>query len=321
MGALKVGLVNGELVLNPTSEQRQVSDLDVTVVSTGKKVVMIEAGANEVNNDTMFRAIELAHQENQKQVELINRMVSEIGKPKFDYPHADFNQELFDKIVEATMDEAKAAMDTDDKNVREARWNVLMDHWHELFAEEYPDMDKYLDEITYKFQKKIVKAWLLQATVWTAAPKRDPSSGGRSGCAAPGSWIGSVYARPDPGAQRVYAGHAVRCAEAGYHLGRGIQALYASLQFPRLQCGRGRRPAAPAAARSVTALSPSAPWCRVAAQCGRIPLCHPCGERSAFFQRIHVPGFYLRLHAGADGCRRSHQGPCGWHFLRPDPGR
>ena len=162
VGALKVGLVNGELVLNPTSEQRQVSDLDVTVVSTGKKVVMIEAGANEVDNDTMFRAIELAHQENQKQVELINRMVSEIGKPKFDYPHADFNQELFDKIVEATMDEAKAAMDTDDKNVREARWNVLMDHWHELFAEEYPDMDKYLDEITYKFQKKIVKAWLLQ---------------------------------------------------------------------------------------------------------------------------------------------------------------
>ena len=74
------------------------------MVSTGKKVVMIEAGANEVDNDTMFRAIELAHQENQKQVELINRMVSEIGKPKFDYPHADFNQELFDKIVEATID-------------------------------------------------------------------------------------------------------------------------------------------------------------------------------------------------------------------------
>ena len=89
-------------------------------------------------------------------------MVAEIGKPKFDYPHADFNQELFDKIVAATMDEAKAAMDTDDKNVREARWNVLMDHWHELFEEEYPDMDKYLEEMTYKFQKKIVKAWLLE---------------------------------------------------------------------------------------------------------------------------------------------------------------
>ena len=162
VGALKVGLVNGELVLNPNSEQRKVSDLDVTVVSTGKKVVMIEAGANEVDNDTMYKAIELAHNENQKQVELINRMVAEIGKPKFDYPHASFNQELFDKIVENFMDEAKAAMDTDDKNVREARWNEMIEHWHEKYLEEYPDMDQFLDEITYKFQKKIVKAWLLE---------------------------------------------------------------------------------------------------------------------------------------------------------------
>ena len=162
VGALKVGLVDGKLVLNPDSEQRKVSDLDVTVVSTGKKVVMIEAGANQVDNDTMFEAIRMAHEENQKQVALINQMVSEIGKPKIDYPHADFDQELFDKIVAATMDDAKAAMDTDDKNVREARWNQLIEKWHELFLEEYPNMDQYLDEITYKFQKKIVKAWLLE---------------------------------------------------------------------------------------------------------------------------------------------------------------
>ena len=162
VGALKVGLVDGQLVLNPTSEQRKLSDLDVTVVSTGKKVVMIEAGANEVDNDTMLKAIELAHKENQKQVALINQMVSEIGKPKFDYPHADFNQELFDKIVADFMDEAKAAMDTDDKNVREQRWNAMIEHWHEKYLEEYPDMDQYLEEFTYKFQKKIVKAWLLQ---------------------------------------------------------------------------------------------------------------------------------------------------------------
>ena len=162
VGALKVGLVDGKLVLNPDSEQRKVSDLDVTVVSTGKKVVMIEAGANQVTNDTMFEAIKMAHQENQKQIALINQMVSEIGKPKFDYPHADFDQELFDKIVAATMDDAKAAMDTDDKNVREARWNQLIEKWHELFLEDYPNMDQYLDEITYKLQKKIVKAWLLE---------------------------------------------------------------------------------------------------------------------------------------------------------------
>ncbi len=162
VGALKVGLVDGKLVLNPTSEQRKVSDLDVTVVSTGEKVVMIEAGANEVPNDVMFKAIQMAHEENQKQVALINKMAAEIGKPKFDYPHAAFDQALFDKIVADFTDEARNAMDTDDKNVREARWNAMIEKWHEKYLDEHPDMDQYLDEITYKFQKKIVKAWLLE---------------------------------------------------------------------------------------------------------------------------------------------------------------
>ncbi|MBQ7680888.1 MAG: polyribonucleotide nucleotidyltransferase [Oscillibacter sp.] len=162
VGALKVGLVDGQLVLNPDSEQRKVSDLDVTVVSTGKKVVMIEAGANQVDNATMFRAIQLAHNENQKQVELINRMVAEVGKPKFDYPHAAFHQELFDAIVAKYEDEAKAAMDTDDKNVRETRWNAMVEKWRAEYLEAYPELDQYLEEFTYKFQKRIVKAWLLE---------------------------------------------------------------------------------------------------------------------------------------------------------------
>ena len=162
VAALKVGLVDGKLVFNPDAEQRKVSDLDVTVVSTGKKVVMIEAGANEVPNDVMFEAIRSAHEENQKQIALINQMVQEIGKPKFDYPHADFNYELFNKITADFMDEAKAAMDTDDKNVREQRWNAMIEKWHEKYLEEYPNMDQYLEEITYKFQKMIVKKWLLE---------------------------------------------------------------------------------------------------------------------------------------------------------------
>ena len=162
VAALKVGLVDGKLVFNPDSEQRKVSDLDVTVVSTGKKVVMIEAGANEVPNDVMFEAIKQAHEENQKQIALINQMVAEIGKPKFEYPHADFNYELFNKITADFMDEAKAAMDTDDKNVREQRWNAMIEKWHEKYLEEYPNMDQYLEEITYKFQKMIVKKWLLE---------------------------------------------------------------------------------------------------------------------------------------------------------------
>ena len=162
VGAVKMGLVGGKLIVNPDAEMRKVSDLDVTVVSTEKKVVMIEAGANEVPNDVMFEAIKLAHEVNQTQVALINQMVAEIGKPKFDYPHADFDQELFDKIVADFMDEAKAAMDTDDKNVREARWNAMIEKWHEKYLEDHPNMDQYLEEITYKFQKKIVKAWLLE---------------------------------------------------------------------------------------------------------------------------------------------------------------
>ena len=162
VGAVKMGLVDGELVINPDAQQRKVSDLDVTVVSTGKKVVMIEAGANQVDNDTMFRAIQTAHEENQRQIALINQMVAELGKPKFDYPHADFDQVLFERIVADFMDEAKAAMDTDDKNVREARWNEMIEHWHEKYLDEFPNMDQYLEEITYKFQKKIVKAWLLE---------------------------------------------------------------------------------------------------------------------------------------------------------------
>ena len=162
IGCMEVGYVDGKIVMNPTQEQRHNSQMDVTVAATAQKVVMIEAGAKEIPDEIMYEGIVQAHEEIKKQIELINQIVAEIGKPKFEYPHADFDQELFDKIVEATMDEAKAAMDTDDKNVREERWNKLIDRWHELFLEEFPEMDQYLDEITYKFQKKIVKAWLLE---------------------------------------------------------------------------------------------------------------------------------------------------------------
>ena len=162
IGCCEVGYVDGQIVINPTQEQRAKSQMDTTVASTGERVVMIEAGANEIPDEIMFEGIKAAHETNKTIVAFINKMVEEIGKPKFTYEHADFNQELFDKIVEATMEEAKAAMDTDDKNVREERWNKLIEHWHELFLEDYPDMDKYLETFTYKFQKKIVKAWLLE---------------------------------------------------------------------------------------------------------------------------------------------------------------
>ena len=162
IGCMEVGYVDGQIVMNPTLEQKHNSMMDVTVAATMEKVVMIEAGAKEIPDDIMYDGIVKAHEEIRKQVEFINGIVAEIGKPKFEYEHADFNDELFNDIVENFMDEAKAAMDTDDKNVREARWNVMIDHWHEKYLETYPDMDKYLEEFTYKLQKKIVKAWLLE---------------------------------------------------------------------------------------------------------------------------------------------------------------
>lgn len=162
IGCLEVGYVNGEIVMNPNKEQKHNSILDLTVAASAEKIIMIEAGAKELPDDAMCEAIFKAHAEIKSQIDFINQIVSEIGKEKMSYEQADFNQELFEKIVAATMDQARAAMDTDDKNVREERWNALIDRWHELFLEEHPDMDQYLEEITYKLQKKIVKAWLLE---------------------------------------------------------------------------------------------------------------------------------------------------------------
>ncbi len=162
IGCLEMGYVDGQIVYNPDQEQKHASKLDLTVAATAQKVIMIEAGAKELPDDIMYDAIVKAHEEIQKQVSLINTMVSEIGKEKMTYDHAAFDQELFDKITADFMDEAKAAMDTDDKNIREDRWNVMIEKWHEKYLEDHPDMDQFLEEITYKFQKKIVKQWLLE---------------------------------------------------------------------------------------------------------------------------------------------------------------
>ncbi|MBP1736551.1 MAG: polyribonucleotide nucleotidyltransferase [Oscillospiraceae bacterium] len=162
IGCLEVGYVDGGIVFNPTREQRAASQMDVTVAATMEKVVMIEAGAKEIPDEIMYEGIVGAHEEIKKQIAFINHIVAEIGKPKFEYPHADFNQQLFDDIVAFGLEKAKSCMDTDDKNVREARWNVFVDELHAQFLEKYPEMDKYMEEITYKLQKKIVKAWLLE---------------------------------------------------------------------------------------------------------------------------------------------------------------
>ncbi len=158
IGGVFMGLVDGELVVNPTLEQRNHSDLQLTVAATQDKIVMIEAGANEVDETTMLDAIKLAHAEIKKIIAFINGIVAEIGKPKIDFQPVDLDHDLFEEVKAAHLDEFKAAMDTDDKTVRDAALLPIMDK----IAEEHPDLDaSTLALISYKMQKFVVRRWLL----------------------------------------------------------------------------------------------------------------------------------------------------------------
>ena len=156
-----MGLVDGKPIVNPTEAQRAVSDLELTVASSMQKVVMIEAGANEVADDVMFDAIMQAHKENQGVLEFINAIVDEIGKPKFEYPSCELDHDMFDKIFAFCEKDVMVALDTDDKTVRDARMFPIKEAILANFSEEYPELPTMMEELVYKIQKKIVRRWLL----------------------------------------------------------------------------------------------------------------------------------------------------------------
>ena len=161
IGGVFMGLVDGKPVVNPTAEQRKVSDLELTVAASMEKVVMIEAGANEVSDDVMYDAIMQAHEEIKKLVAFINGIVAEIGKPKFAYPSCELDHDMFDEIFAWCEERVMDALDTDDKNVRDAKMQPIMDDIVATFEEKYPDIKVILPELIYKIQKKIVRRWLL----------------------------------------------------------------------------------------------------------------------------------------------------------------
>ena len=161
IGGAFVGLVDGEIVINPTAAQRKVSTLELTVAASEKKVVMIEAGAKEVPDDVMFDAIMKAHEEIKGLLKFIDGIVAEIGKPKFDYPSCELDHDMFDKIFAFCEADVMEALDTDDKTVRDAKMQPIEDKIMETFGEEYPDLSVVLPELIYKIQKKIVRRWLL----------------------------------------------------------------------------------------------------------------------------------------------------------------
>ena len=162
IGGLFMGMVDGKIIINPNAEQRKESILELTVAASENKVVMIEAGAKEVSDEDMYNAIMLAHEEIKQLIKFINGIVAEIGKPKFAYPSCEFDHDMFDEIFTFCEKEVMFALDTDDKTVRDARMQPIMDSIVATFEEKYEDIKTILPELIYKIQKKIVRRWLLE---------------------------------------------------------------------------------------------------------------------------------------------------------------
>ena len=158
----QVGMINGELIFNPNSTQNLESDLKLTVASTRDKVIMIEAGANEVPEAKMIEAIYAAHELNQKVIAFIDKIVAECGKPKHSYTSCAVPEELFEAIKElvppAAMEEA---VFTDEKQVREENIRQIKEKLEEAFADK-EDWLAVLDEAVYQYQKKTVRKMILK---------------------------------------------------------------------------------------------------------------------------------------------------------------
>ncbi len=160
VSGVKVGLVDGEIIINPTLDEREKSEMDVTVASTGELVAMIEAGANEVSDELMFEAIMKAHDVNKEVVKFIDGIVAEIGKPKFEFESNDPDPEIMAEIESFCIEDVKKALDTDDKLVRDAALLPIYAAVHEKFDKRFEGNEAKLDEIMYLVQKHVVRAWL-----------------------------------------------------------------------------------------------------------------------------------------------------------------
>ena len=160
ISGVNVGLVDGEIVLNPTLEQRAKTDLNLTVASTADLVAMIEAGGNEISDDLMFDCIMAGHEENKKIVKFIQGIVDEIGKPKFAYESSDPDPDIMKEIEDFCIEDVKKALDTDDKLVRDEALLPIYEAVHEKFDERFEGNEGKIEEIMYLVQKHVVRSWL-----------------------------------------------------------------------------------------------------------------------------------------------------------------
>ena len=161
ISGVSVGLIDGNFIINPNAEQKKLSQMAVTVASTSSKVVMIEAGANEIDDETMFNAIMTGHKANQKIIEFIKTIQNEIGKEKFSYPTVIPDDNMFDEVKKFAFKDLKLILDNKNKKIRDEQLKHLYQKVYENFLEDYPDSKKLLDECLYKLQKSIVRNWIL----------------------------------------------------------------------------------------------------------------------------------------------------------------
>ncbi|NLC79400.1 MAG: polyribonucleotide nucleotidyltransferase [Ruminococcaceae bacterium] len=161
IGGVFVGLVDGEIVLNPPEAQREKSDLQLTIAASKEKIVMIEAGANEVDNDIMLEAIKKGHEEIKKIIDFINEIQKAVGKEKIAFESQEVPHDMYEEVKNLVIDKVRVAMDTDDKNIRDAALVPIYDEVHSTLDEKYPDEVAKLDECMYKLQKYVVRRWLL----------------------------------------------------------------------------------------------------------------------------------------------------------------
>ncbi len=165
VGGVVLGLIDGKTIINPTLEQREVSDMYVTLAGTLNKICMVEAGANEVPDDVMLNAIAEGHEEIKKICEFINSIVAEIGKEKFTYESADVPEEVFEAVKEYGWEKMRAAVLSKDKEVRDGNVAKLQEEVAALLEEKEEGLSKWAPDAIYKLEKKVVRDYLFREHV------------------------------------------------------------------------------------------------------------------------------------------------------------
>ena len=311
IAGIVLGWDGEKYLFNPTAAEKAGNRMTTTIAASHKKIIMIESEADQVPDDVMYEGIVQAHEKIQPMLDLIDRMVAEIGKPTFPYEHAAFDDELFDLLAANEFEGMEYCMDTDDKNVREARVNEWITAMQNKYEADHPDMMQYMDEILYKLQKKVVKKWLLAGKRVDGRAMNEIRPLGTEVSVLPQVHGSALFTRGQTQVLSIATLNTLSAAQKLDTIWEETEKRFMHhYNMPSYSVGEAR------AARSVGRREYGhGALVEKALQCV-IP-----GQRGPLLQRLHLPGFRLRHHHGADGRRRAHQSPGGRHQLRSDPGR